>query len=1110
MSDKLFVIPIDRLLRLISEEEKTGKIFGVHKELFFSPSQNDPFRLKQFGKTLETPIGTAAGPHTQMAQNIITAWLTGARYIELKTVQTLDELEVSKPCIDAEDEGYNCEWSQELRIKESFEEYLKAWIIIHILNHKFGREKKNTNDPGFIFNMSVGYNMEGILNENVQWFLDKMENCGKEKQEQIQRLTSLYPQVKDMDIPDRVSDNITLSTMHGCPPEEIEKIALYLIKEKKYHTCIKLNPTLLGPGPVREILNKKLGFDTVVPDEAFEHDLKYPDAVKMIKTLIKSAKQAGVNFGLKLTNTLESVNHREVFPAQETMMYMSGRALHPVSINLAAKLQESFNGDLDISFCAGVDCFNITEVIGCGLKPVTVCTDILKPGGYARLLQYLDNLSEAMKTTKSRSIHEYILAKNSGKEKNIKAAALGNLKNYASTVSENQRYKKSGFPGQSIKTARDLGYFDCIQAPCITTCPTNQEVPDYMYYTAKGDYERALAVILNQNPFPAVTGKVCDHPCMTKCTRLNYDNPLQIRAVKGFISDVQKEEPALKPAPRNGLNAAVIGAGPSGLSCAFFLALAGFAVNVHEAQNIPGGMVSRVIPGFRLTDKDIKKDIRRIERLGVKIHYNTRIDKESFENLEKNNDYIYIGIGAQTGTPMNIKGENLPGVMDALTFLSRARRKESMTIGSKTAVVGGGNSAMDAARTALRMAKKNGPDAEVTILYRRTPKEMPAAPEEIKHAINEGIKINELTTPVEIKPENNRLNVRCWKMKLGEKDESGRRRPIKIENSDFTLYFDTVIIAVGQTVELDFLKDRQWKPVKETGETAIKNVYIGGDALRGPSSIITAAADGKKAALSISSVSSVAKKNPLKLMKSFCGGPGGGFLEKSPLAAGGKSNFILDKKLSLADHQQKSARRLYGEDPLEMTEKDVQKEARRCLFCDDICNICVTVCPNRANVSYTIEPKEYFLQKAINRDGKIEIAADKPFCLRQPYQVCNIADFCNECGNCRTFCPTAGAPYKDKPKICLTEESFRAEPRGFFMGEENGKRFIKSKKESGDIETLFLEKDRYIYETPCISAILDKNNLRVKHIRFKPSSPLEEVDFKHAAEMSILLTAIGY
>jgi len=224
-----------------------------------------------------------------------------------------------------------------------------------------------------------------------------------------------------------------------------------------------------------------------------------------------------------------------------------------------------------------------------------------------------------------------------------------------------------------------------------------------------------------------------------------------------------------------------------------------------------------------------------------------------------------------------------------------------------------------------------------------------------------------------------------------------------------------------------------------------------------------------------------------------------------------------------------------------MTEKDAQKEAQRCLLCGDICNICVTVCPNRANVSYTIEPVEYLLQKAVNRDGGVEIIEDKPFRLTQPYQVFNIADFCNECGNCRTFCPTNGAPYKDKPRICLTGESFRAEPHAFFIGtchdnefptegDENnqkllqgvqgdgfleksppdGRWFIKSKKESGDMEILFLEENQYIYETACISAVLDKNTLRIKEIRFKPDSPGKEVNFKHAAEMSILFAALGH
>ncbi len=290
MSDRLYTLSLERLLNWILNDENEGKIFGIPKDLFFTPNESDPFRTKRYGQLLETPIGVAAGPHTQLSQNIILSWLCGARYIELKTIQTLDEIHVTKPCIDMEDEGYNCEWSQELKIQESFDEYLNAWIIIHLLRHKFGWDTK---ENGFIFNMSVGYDYKGIMNPNVQWFLDKMNNCKPELEEKIQSLSSLYPQIRDIKISPKISDNVTLSTMHGCPPKEISKIGAYLIEERKLHTTIKLNPTLLGPEKLRHILNDQLGYDIIVPDEAFEHDMKYEDAIKMIQHLDELASKNG-------------------------------------------------------------------------------------------------------------------------------------------------------------------------------------------------------------------------------------------------------------------------------------------------------------------------------------------------------------------------------------------------------------------------------------------------------------------------------------------------------------------------------------------------------------------------------------------------------------------------------------------------------------------------------------------------------------------------------------------------------------------------------------------------------------------------------------------------
>ena len=369
MSDKLYTYPIDKLLKWILSDLENDKVFGITKSLFFTPNVNDPFRLKRYDQLLETPIGVAAGPHTQLSHNIILSWLMGARYIELKTVQTLDELEVTKPCIDMVDEGYNCEWSQELKIHQSFDEYLNAWIIIHLLKDKFGWQ---SDEAGFIFNLSVGYNLEGIKNPNVQWFFEKMNDSSKELELKIDQIATFYPRARDVKIPVRISDNITLSTMHGCPPEEIERIVEYLITERKLHTAVKLNPTLLGSEKIREILNSKLEYEIVVPDEAFKHDLKWSEAIDMIKRLLALAEEHGVEFGLKLTNTLESLNSTELLPQKENMVYMSGRALHPISINLASKLQKQFEGKLDISFSAGVDAFNVAETLACNLKPITI------------------------------------------------------------------------------------------------------------------------------------------------------------------------------------------------------------------------------------------------------------------------------------------------------------------------------------------------------------------------------------------------------------------------------------------------------------------------------------------------------------------------------------------------------------------------------------------------------------------------------------------------------------------------------------------------------------------------------------------------------------------
>lgn len=1084
MSDNFSLISIQHLLHLFLIREKKDLIFNIPKNLIFKPDENDAFRTSQFDQLLETPIGVAAGPHTQMAQNIIIAWLCGARYIELKTVQHLDRLEVSKPCIDMQDEGYNCEWSQELRVHESYDEYLNAWIIIHLLKDKLGYTNQK-GGVGTIFNISVGYDMEGILKENVQWFLEKMNNCKAEKETKIKSLINQYPNIENIDIPNCISDNVTLSTMHGCPPDEIEKIGLYLIEKKKLHTYIKLNPTLLGAKTVREILNQRLGFNTTVPDDAFEHDLKYNDALKIIKSLQKSAKKNNVTFGLKLTNTLECLNAKDVFPENEKMVYMSGRALHPVTINLAKKLQNDFNGELNISLSGGADCFNVADIIACGLSPVTVCSDLLKPGGYARLHQYIQELQKQFKQYNAQNIDEFILNKSHSKSGK---AALFNLNKYAEEVIGQKSYQKLSVREPDIKTGRELGYFDCIAAPCVDKCPANQNIPEYMYYTSTGEFQKAFNVIMQTNPFPSVTGMVCDHLCQTKCTRINYDNPLLIREIKRFIAERNLQCDVI-PAKNTGIKVAIIGAGPSGLSCAYFLTLAGFEVNVYENKSFAGGMVSDAIPSFRLPDDDIYRDIKRIENLGVNIHYNTKIDKIIFEDLQQNNHFIYLAVGAQVSKKLNIESEDAKGVIDPLKFLSEVRNGNKVELGNKVAVIGGGNTAMDAARTANRLIRDGG---QITIVYRRSKAEMPADIEEINAAIDEGVKLLELTAPAKINIDNGKVkSLICYKMKLMEKDRSGRSRPVKIDGSEFELPFETIIPAIGQDLNIDFIDNNLLTADPVTKETRIKNLYIGGDAFRGASSVINAIGDGQEAAKNIIEASK--KNHNLKPVYS-------------------------DKGISYTGHLITRAKRIYGL-PLQetdiamrknfemvisgLTEKQAKEEASRCLYCDDVCNICVTVCPNLANYPYEVEPVEYKLQKAVRRNGKVIFEEDQVFRVEQKYQILNIDDFCNECGNCTTFCPTNGSPFIDKPNFYLTQKSFDEAESGYFIKKSNNKIILIHKGEKSSV-SITLDNNIYIFENEDIIAKFNKENFRIIKVKFKRQN-IRQASFRVAAEMSILL-----
>ncbi len=355
MSEILRPVSFDKLLNWILAEYKDSRsVFGIRK--FYKNSSGRSAEM--FGEKISGIAGPAAGPATQLAQNIVSGYLAGARFIELKTVQVIDGEElrtcIARPCIRAVDECYNCEWSTELTVQQAYEEYVKGFILNIVLANEFGISEKKD----FLFNMSVGYDYEGITSPKIDTFINNMADASQNSffSECINYLLEnldLFSNVNEEDIRNIdtvVSNSITLSTLHGCPPEEIEKISHYFLTEKNIHTYVKCNPTLLGYDFTRSILDR-MGYSYVDFDDThFMQDLKYPDAVSLIRRLMKTASDRGLDFGVKITNTFPVKASRNELPSE--YMYMSGRSLYPLSLNVAAKLSEEF-GENSLSHFQG-------------------------------------------------------------------------------------------------------------------------------------------------------------------------------------------------------------------------------------------------------------------------------------------------------------------------------------------------------------------------------------------------------------------------------------------------------------------------------------------------------------------------------------------------------------------------------------------------------------------------------------------------------------------------------------------------------------------------------------------------------------------------------------
>ena len=879
MSELMTPIPFRELMTWITTEyRRDGAVFGVHK-----PYKAGVKKLPIFGEAIETPFGPAAGPNTQLAQNIIAGYFAGARFFELKTVQKMDGADlaacINRPCILAEDECYNCEWSTELYVQQAFEEYVKAWCALKIMAKVYGLGDPN----GFVFNMSVGYDLAGIQGEKIDTFLNGMVDASKTPifQECIAVLKEFFPGESDYidTITPHVSGSVTVSTLHGCPPDEIERIASYLLEKKHLHTFVKCNPTILGYETARSILDS-MGYDYIAfDDHHFKEDLQYADAVPMFHRLQALADKEGLEFGLKLSNTFPVDVKAGELPSEE--MYMAGKSLFPLTTTMAAMMAKEFGGKLRLSYAGGADAFNIDKLFACGIWPITMATTELKPGGYQRFTQIGDKL-DALDFKPFTGVDVV----------GIEALSLA--------ARSDKYHVKAIKPLPRRKLYDKVPLLDCFTAPCKGGCPIHQDIPEYIELCRKGAYASALRLITEKNPLPFITGTICAHNCMTKCMRNYYDEPVNIRATKlvaaekGYDAYMSKITP---PAPvTDGRKVAVIGGGPTGMSAAYFVGRAGIPVTLFEKADRLGGIVRQVIPAFRISDEAIDKDVALMEKMGVEVKLNTEAPSVA-ELKAQGYTHIFFAVGAWKAGRLDIPGNVVP----VIGWLRDMKAGKAVSLGH-VAVVGGGNTAMDAARAALRAGAKSS-----TLVYRRTKKYMPADAEELEMAIADGVEFLELVAPVEQKDG----KLICEKMKLGDPDDKGRRKPVPTGEM-VEIPCDTVVSAVGEKVESEVFT-RNGITVDEKGipafKTNLEGVYAGGDAMRGPATVVEGIADAQYFANAV---------------------------------IGEAHKFAIPAK-AVATREEAVAKK-------GVLCESAKCEGDRCLTCNVVCQVCADVCPNRANV----------------------------------------------------------------------------------------------------------------------------------------------------------------
>jgi len=538
--------------------------------------------------------------------------------------------------------------------------------------------------------------------------------------------------------------------------------------------------------------------------------------------------------------------------------------------------------------------------------------------------------------------------------------------------------------------------------PCRAACPVGNDIVAFIQKITQGDFERAWELIKEENPFPGICGRVCFHPCESKCNRGHFDEPIAIHALERFVSDfasnLNKKVEKISGAKKEKI--AIIGSGPAGMSCAYHLSKLHYDVTVFESSSSTGGMLRAGIPSYRLPKDVLDREISNIEALGVEIRTGIPFGEDLKLDALKDYQAIFIATGAHRSRGLHIPGEKEKGVLNGLDLLRKINLGKKLKLGDKIAIIGGGNTAIDVARSVLRMGKK------ATILYRRSKEEMPAFEDEMREAIEEGVKIRYLVDPIRIQHKDNNKRLECLRMELGEKDESGRRRPVPIPNSNFSIEADSVIIAAGEEIEVSFLPKGMEKRegivlTQKDGSTGIKGIFAGGDLTSTQRTVAHAIGSGKKAALAMDCY--LKGKDSEEAIRQILIGEGPSISIFRYLHPGERPmnpHVVPFEELNMDYFEPSTKRREskglvkkrikgFGEVTSSLTENTALEEAERCFSCGTCneCENCYVFCPD-ASVIKT----EEILSHQVDYD------------------------FCKGCGICFSECPRGAISLKEEER----------------------------------------------------------------------------------------------